>query len=87
MKLLIVQNYSVRVYEVIGYDNSDFFRVKFSLAQLLSNHTDTDTELLYTLQEDIDKIIDLKVNESLFINSVRDKDEAINNKAIISRIK
>ena len=84
MKLIIAQNYSKRKYEVIGVSYGGTFKTKFTLAELLTNNTDTDTELLYTLQESVDRVLDLKINETLVTNSSRDEKE--NNIAIVLRI-
>jgi|LakMenEpi03Aug12_release.lakeMendotaPanAssembly.Ray.scaffolds.fasta_scaffold364333_1 hypothetical protein len=84
MKLIIAQNYSNRKYEVIGVSYGVTFKAEFTLAELLSNHTDTDTELLYTLQESIDRVIDLKINDTLVTKSSRDEKE--NNIAIVIRL-
>lgn len=84
MKKIIAQNYSNRVYEVIGISYGHSFKEKLSLLDLISNDTDTDTELLYSLQESVDRILDLKIKETIVTKSSRDEKE--NNIAIVLRI-
>lgn len=78
------KNASVRTYKIVGFENGEFFAIILRLAELLSNNTDTDTEFLYTLQENYcDAILDLKVGESLPIKSSRANE--IGNDAVICR--
>jgi hypothetical protein len=70
MKIAI--EFSKRMFKVVGFENLDYINENFSLGFLLSNNTDTDTEWLYTLQEDVDSIIDLKVGETYLTKSTRD---------------
>ena len=65
-------NITNRNYLIVGFENGNEFRVKYSLEELLSNSSD-DTELLYTIQDNyINSIIDLKVRETIYIESSRD---------------
>jgi len=85
MKLYTNKNISTREYQIIGFEYANEVNFKITIAELLSNNTDTDTELLYTLQDDyIDKIIDLQIAETMFAKSTRDNNE--NNDIIIKRI-
>jgi len=85
MKLYTNKNISTREYQIIGFEYANEVNFKITIAELLSNNTNTDTELLYTLQDDyIDKIIDLQIAETMFSKSTRDNNE--NNDIIIKRI-
>lgn len=86
MKLHINKNASKRLYHIVGFDHCGEINFKMSVAELLSNNTDTDSELLYTLQElHTDKILDLKVGENVICKSSRDENEF--NNIIVNRIR
>lgn len=55
-----------------------------SLADILSTSPDNDSELHYSLQENIDEVLDLKPNQSMTFLCNRDD---INSHGIILRIK
>lgn len=79
------KNASIRKYQICGFDNGKMIAISLTIAELLSNNTDTDTELLYTLQENYcDAVLDLKIGESMPIKSVRANE--IGNDAVICRI-
>lgn len=85
MAAQVNKNISLREYLIVGFDNGNYFKTKYSVSDLLSNNVDTDTETLYTIQElYIDAVLDLKVKESLVIKSKRDT--AIGDDAVICRI-
>jgi len=78
------KNASNRTYKICGFDNGNYFAINLTFAELVSNNTDTDTELLYTLQENYcDEILDLKVKQSIVIKSKRDVE--IGDDAVICR--
>ena len=66
-------NISKRVYQVVGFEGTEPFKEIFVLSKLMSN-SDEDTELLYTLQEYIDEILDLRVGETFISRVSRDSD-------------
>lgn len=66
------KNISKRSYIVVGFENGNYFKVEYSIAELLSN-SENDTELLYSIQENyIDEVISLSVGQTIHINSLRD---------------
>ena len=60
---------SNRVYKVTGFEDKTVTTIRLSLKELLE---DNGTELNYTLQEDLDRILDLKSGEALYIRLSRD---------------
>lgn len=84
MKNLIVPTLSNRTFTVTGFDNGGSFTEKITLPELLSNGSH-DTELLYTLQENVDEILDLKPGEAMVCRTTRDGGP--NDKAILIRDK
>jgi len=72
-------NNSKREYKVTGFDGEDTFEKVYTLIELLE---DDGLEVTYTLQDDIDAILDLKEGESMFIPVTRDGD----NKGVIKRL-
>ncbi len=76
---------STRIYQATGFDKGFCFKEKFTVEQLLSSkYKDSDTELLYTLQEIRDEILDLRLNEVIYIRANRDDDNA---KGVLCRIR
>ena len=61
-----------RVYKVTGFENNSVTTIRLSLEELLK---DNGTELNYTLQEDLDSILDLKSGQATYIRLSRDNYE------------
>ena len=61
-----------RVYKVTGFENNSVTTIRLSLEELLK---DNGTELNYTLQEDLDSILDLKSGQAKYIRLSRDNYE------------
>ena len=61
-----------RVYKVTGFENNSVTTIRLSLAELLE---DNNTELNYSLQMDLDIILDLKSGQALYIKLSRDNSE------------
>lgn len=79
------KNASQRLFHIIGFENGQKVDFKITIWELLSNSTDTDTELLYTLQDnEMDKIFDLRIGENHICKGTRG--DFKNNDLIIQRI-
>lgn len=64
--------YSKRKYKVVGFvGNTDKFAIELTLKELLFSKVD-DWEYMYALQEETDLILDLQVNETMFVSLDRD---------------
>lgn len=56
---------SKRKYTVVGFDNSIHFTYLLSFEELVDNKINN-YEFIYTLQEDLDSILDLKVGQRIW---------------------
>lgn len=73
---------STRSYLITGYEGSVRLSEKLSLKSLLNIKKD-DYEYIYAIQEDTDKILDLKVNETMYVSLNRDN---VNDKGVLLRV-
>ena len=71
---------SKRLFKVVGFEKSQKVSKTYTLAQLL---TDDGFELTYSLQEIMDKILDLKINQTLFVDVIRGCEDS---KGVLIRI-
>jgi len=62
-------NSSKRVFAVTGFEGLTYFVLTLTLSDLVKGSEDNDSEVLYTLQESIDEILDLKVGETFLSRS------------------
>lgn len=74
---------SKRAYTVAGFENGHFVRFELSIKDLVEDKEDS-FESLYAIQEEVDEILDLKVDETLSVSLNRDNK---NCKGILLRIK
>lgn len=63
---------STRKYKVVGLEGSQEFVTQFTAEDLFSRQ---ETEVMYSLQGETDKILDLRVGQSIFVNVNRDNSE------------
>ena len=77
----ITTTHSFRKFKIIHLDREDVQETTISLDELC---LDDGSEMNYSLQEEMDKILDLKMFESMFCHTSRDDKES--NKAIIIRV-
>ena len=76
---------SNREYKVIAVESAESYEVELTFNDILNLDDPDDTlELIYAIQEVGDKVLDLKVNESMYFQPYRDMKES---KGIIIRIK
>ncbi len=73
--------YSKRNFFVVGFESGIKIEKEYTLSQILDN-TDY-TEVRYSLLDILDNILDLKVNESLFIDTIRGDN---NSKGVLLRV-
>jgi len=73
---------SKRKYIVTGFDNCKPFTQEVTFEELVSSKVNN-YEFIYTLQEDLDSILDLKVGQSLYVKTTRDGSEDL---GVICRI-
>lgn len=73
------RNISFRKFKVIGFEAGHEVNLEYTLNKLLS---DDGTEVLYTLQEEIDNILNLREGESHFVSLNRGNQDS---KGIILR--
>lgn len=66
--------YSKRKFSVVGFEAGHELRTEITVNQLFDKKEDT--ELIYTLQEITDKVLDMKVGETLFIDLNRDNEQS-----------
>ena len=64
--------YSIRKYLVVGIEGTEEFKLEVTADDLFSKQ---ETEVMYSLQEEVDKILDLSVGQSIFVNINRDNSE------------
>lgn len=62
--------YSKRKFKVVGFETGHDLSIEISVNQLFDKKEDS--ELIYTLQEITDKVLDMNVGETLFIDLNRD---------------
>lgn len=77
-----MSNFSLRKYIVVGFEMGTRVEVTISLSDLLKDYPNG-YECMYALQEETDKILDLKVNETMFVSLNRDN---VDCKGVICRI-
>lgn len=75
--------YSKRKFIVVGVEIDEDFRFEIELEKLLTKDEEA-TEVMYSLQDEIDSVLDLKKGESMFFRANRDNE---NCKGIILRIR
>ena len=73
---------SSRKYTIIGFEDGGIINETISLFTLLKPHRDG-YEYIYALQEETDDILDLKVNQTMYVSLNRDN---VNFKGVICRI-
>ena len=73
---------SMRKYIAVGNEGAQIFEIEFNFYELVKID-EYGSEVLYSIQEMTDKILDLKKGESLFFKANRDNE---NDKGIILRI-
>ena len=74
---------SNRVYHIIGIENGQSFDVNYTLEDIFSESNDT--ELIYSLQDEADKIMDLKPGEGFQSYCNRDNKTILNAIIIIRK--
>lgn len=74
-------NLSRRKFKIVGIDTTETIEADYNALQLFQ---DDGTELTYSLQEDIDRILDLKEGQAIYIRLSRDNSE---NLGVLKRIK
>jgi hypothetical protein len=78
-------NGTVRRYRIAFFEGTVLYDHQFNLSDLLSNEGEfADTELFYTLSEEIDEILDIRLCEVFVTQFKRDGE---NRQAIITRLK
>ncbi len=67
-------NLSKRKYKIVGIETLEIVIADYNALQLFQ---DDGTELTYTLQEDIDRILGLKEGQAIYIRLSRDNSESL----------
>jgi len=75
---------SNRAYQIAGFDSGDMFTMNLDLNTLLCS--DDDLELIYSLREDVDVVLDLRVGDCFTTFSSRDNRTDLN-KMMVLRVK
>lgn len=74
--------YSKRKYSISGFENGHPVNFQLTIQDLITNKDDA-FESLYAIQEETDKVLDLKVDETMFVSLNRDNK---NCKGVLLRI-
>jgi hypothetical protein len=62
---------SKRVYQLLGFENGHVINMMFGVEDLIFEQ---ETEVMITLRENIDSILDLKIDETISIQIIRDNE-------------
>lgn len=82
-KIYSIRGYSIKVFTGIK-QSGEYLASLDNIVGLIPHEDLQDTELQYTLQEDIDYILDLKIGDNIILNQSRDGD--LKDKCLITRI-
>ena len=69
------REYHFMFLDLLPNSNELFLERVITIDYLFSKDSDGDVEYKYALQDEIDKVLDLKVGESMYISAIRDNPE------------